>query len=503
MKSLAHLSILVCSLALVATATTLPSTASAAGFEVGENTPESTARGGTGVVNKSDPSAVYFNPALLGRTGSLELLLSSNFLTMDVEFQRDDFYAEPGGEPDRTFDPVTNQTGVFPAPFVTAAFDVGPDALSMGGGVWGPPAYGNPCYGTLDDGVCEPDREGAARGMAVETDMVVAYTGIGAGYTFDLDDDRTFNIGLTAALAYQTTDFAVVVEADAPSTPWRENPDREAFVRGQDLSGFAPTGILGVAYEDAPLRLAASYRPPIRWDVTGRADVDYPAYLDGQDPALSDDTMSLQTWQAGKLRLGWGLEWGEHPADADRPRWNLEFNTIWENWSLVEHFRIDLEGDIEARAFGSDGDYPTVVEFHPVYQRKGYQDTFSLRSGLSYGINSWLTAHAGGFLETPAQPNAYTSADFISWERYAASAGASLHLPYNLEFDIGYTYIHSPSRTVTNGEVYNPIPMSECRGPDFEADACEQPGEPPGNPQNEGQWRAHFQILSAGMTWRY
>ena len=485
----------------VATLTLLvPDTAHTAGFEVGENTAKSTARGGTGVVNTSDPSAIYFNPALLGRVDGSQVLLSSNFLTMDLNFERADLFVEPGDEPDQTFDPVTNQTGIFPAPFVTASFDLGPEEFSLAAGIYGPPAFGNPCYGDLDDGECVPQERGAARGMVVETDMVVIYPSVGASYTFDLDGDRELDIGLTASLAYQTSDFAVVAEATSPSTPWREDPNREAFIRGENLTGIAPTGILGIAYSEGPFRLAASYRPPISWDLTGRAEVDYPAYLDGLSPSLSDDTIRLQTNQAGSLRLGWGLEWGEHPADAQRPRWDLEINTIWENWSVVDHFRIDVEGDIQAQ-FGDQTE--TAVEFNPIYQRKGYQDTISLRTGLSYGVNTWMTAHGGGFLETAAQPVAYTSADFVSWERYAGSIGASFHLPHNLEFDIGYTYIHMPSRTVTNGEVYNPIPMSNCQGPDFQDSACEQPGQPPGNPQNEGDWRAHFQILSAGMTWQY
>ncbi len=483
------------SLGVVAT----PTTSYAAGFEVGENTPRSVARGGTGVVNTADPSAVYFNPALLGFARDNQLMITSNVLDLNVEFQRDDFYSEPGGDPDQTFGPVNNESGLFPAPFVAASFDLGPDEFSLGAGLFGPPAYGNPCYGEIEDGECQLDREHPMRGMAVETDMVVVYPSVGAAYQFDLGDDRRLDVGLTAMLAYQNTDFTVVADTDT-SPPWRENPDDEVFVQGRNLSGIAPTGVLGISFEDGPLRLGASYRPPIRWNLTGTADVGYPPAVEPLNPEMTDDTMHLETWHAGSLRLGWGLQWGEHPADSERPRWDLEFNTIWENWSVVDNFRIELDGNITP-AGGSEDD--ALTNFQPVYQRKGYQDTISLRTGLSYGVNSWLTAHGGGFLETAAQPIAYTSADFISWERYSAGGGASIHLPYNLELDLGYSFIYSPSRTVEQGEVYNPIPMSSCTGPDFQDDACEQSGTPPGNPQNEGQWSAHFHIFSAGVAWRY
>lgn len=492
----------VCAAAFAA-ALFVPTMGYGAGFEVGEHTPKATARGGTGAVNTTDPSAVYFNPALLSQAGDSQLLLSSNFLSMNVEFQRDDFH-RPFTDDPQSFETAENQTGIFPIPFITATFDLGPENLSLGAGAFSPSAYGNPCYGNVEDGECLPQRDLATRGMAVETDMIVAYLGAGAAYRFDLGEDRKLDLGLTAALAVQNSDFAVVADANLDrSPPWREDPDNEAFVRGEDLRGVAPTGILGIAYTDGPFRLGASFRPPIRWRLTGTADVEFSDFLQTLEMGLTDDTMHLDTWQAGSLRLGWGVVGGTHPADAERPRWDLEINAVWENWSLVDYFRLELDGDVQTPAFQTgDGDDASVT-LYPVYQRKGYQDTLSLRSGFSYGINSWLTGHMGAFLETAAQPLAYTSADFVSWERYAGSAGASFHIFDDLELDIGYTFIYSPSRTVTHGEVYNPIPMSACRGPDYEQDACEHRGTPPGNPQNAGQWDAHFQIFSAGLTWNY
>ncbi len=500
-RSLGITAIFMCGLLLF-----LPQEGSTAGFEVGENTARSVARGGTGVVNKSDPSAVYFNPALLPRARGTQVLLSSNFLTLDVEFQRNDLIFERGGEQRiTTFDPVQNQTGIFPAPFVTASFDVGPENLAIGAGIFGPPAYGNPCYGIREDGDCAPDPQSAARGMVTEADLIVAFLGVGAGYRFDLGEERALSLGLTGALGYMQTDFSVFVEANpAVSPPWEENPDQEAFVQAQNLTDFGPTAIAGISYSDGPLRLAASYRPPIRWSASGVVDVRFPEQMSGFGPELSDDRVSLETWHAGSLRLGAGLEGGSHPGGAERPRWDLEVNVIWENWSLVDFFRLELEGDIELRGLGQDeeGNYPTEI-LNPIYQVKGYQDAYSLRAGFSWGFTPWLTGHTGGFFETAAQSVAYTSADFISWERYSGSLGTTFHLPAGLDLDLAYAFIQSPNRTVRNGNVYNPIPMSQCQGPDFDSERCEVPGTPPGNPQNEGEWRSRFQIVSAGLTWHY
>lgn len=495
-------------LAIALVTTLSPGHSAAAGFEVGENTPRALARGGTGVVNTQDPSAVYFNPALLPRVKGHQILVSSNFLTLGVDFQRDDFVYEQGGRTfSQSFEAAQNQTKIFPAPFLAASFDVGPEDLALGVGLFGPPAFGNPCYGERESGECLPDAAGATRGMVTEADLLVAYLGVGAGYRFQLGEGRDLSLGLTAALAYMNTDFSVFVEANPGAPPpWTEDPDKEAFVQAKNLTDFAPTGIIGLAYTTGPMRLAASYRPPMKWKAKGDVEVDFPGPLLDIEPTLSSDTAFLETWHAGSLRVGWGLQGGQHPADPDLPRWDLEINGIWENWSVVDYFRLELEGDIELRGLDKDedGHYPAQT-LHPFYQAKGYRDAFSVRAGFSYGLTSWLSAHGGGFFETAAQPLEFTAADFISWDRYSGSLGATFHLPANLDLTLGYAFIHSPKREVApgTGRVFNPIPMSQCQGPEFEHQACQRPGTPPGNPQNEGTWRAQFQILSAGLTWQY
>lgn len=513
-------------LALLCSLSMISWDAQGAGFEVGENTARSLARGGTGVANRGDAAAVYFNPALLpGVTGN-QLLLSVNLFSLDLEFQRDDLvYLRGGSEVRRSFEPVRQQQGPFPAPFLTGSLDIGPDNLVVGFGIYGPPAFGNPCYGVESPSECRPEFENpgflsssgmqgrpettsGARGMITETDIVVAFVTGALGYEFDLQKDRRLSVGLTAGAAIMQTAFGVFVEANpSVSPPWEENPDQEAFVYAQELRDVKPTATLGLAFQEGPIRLGASYRPPIFWDTEGRVEVDFPTILTPFEPALTSENVSLQTYQAGQLRLGFGVQGGTHPANDGRPRWDLEVNGLWENWSLVEHFRIELEGDIELRGFEEDpetGEFPREPLF-PIYQAKGYQDAFSLRAGYSFGFLSWLTGHMGAFLETAAQPLPYTSLDFPSWERYSGSIGATFHLPAGLDLELGYAFIQMPDRRVRpgTGKVYNPIPMSRCQGPDYDSDSCQQRGTPPGNPQNEGHWSASFQIFSASLLWQY
>jgi long-chain fatty acid transport protein len=490
----AHLQAIVAFVAVVA----LPSVAWSAGFEIPENSTLSVARGGTGVVMKRDPSALYFNPALLPRTQGVEVLGDSNLVALDLDFQRDDLvYFQNDRRRSKSFAPVSNEAGPYPVPALALSWDFGLEDFAAGLGIFAPPAYGRRCYGRMQNGDCKVDRDGGARHMLIESSLLQAYGTLGAGYRFDFERGQ-LSVGASAMLAYQRNRFKLAINAEVPSPtrPWQENPDEEAIFEARELSSFNATGVLGVAYELDGFRLAASYRPPIAWESEGTATIDFPDDLEELQLGLSDDRVTLKTRQAGSLRFGWGYEHGQHPGRPDRPLFDVEVNGIWENWSAVERFEIVPAGDITSEALGDEG----IQDLRPIQQRKNYRDTFSLRLGGSWGALRWLTLHGGALLETAAQPEAYTNVDFVSWERYGASLGTSFHVSDWLDLKLAYMFMGSPSRDVENGEVYNPIPLSQCRGPDYQNDACQTPGTPPGNPQNEGQWSARFHVASAGVS---
>lgn len=479
--------------------------ARAAGFEVGENTTLSVARGGTGVVMKRDPSAMYFNPALLPRARGLQVLVDVNLLNLDLEMQRDPLVIERGSRTiTREFEPVGNASGVFPAPFLAVSWDAGVEDFALAAGIFGPSAYGGSCFGERKGDDCVAP-EGAARGMLIDSNLLEFYVGLGAGYQFALGGGR-LALGASALAAHQRANFSLAIEADTSiGSPWEEDPEREAIFRARDLTSWRPTAIVGAAWERDGMRLGLSYRPPIRWESTGRAEVDLPQALDDLEARLSDEAVTFATWQAGSLRFGWGHEGGEHPGRPGRARYDLEFNVVWEDWSRVNYFEVVPKGSIELPGF-ADPDTGAIPEvpLYPIYQPKQYADTFSLRMGSSYGVNPWLTVHGGASVETAAQSKRYTNVDFVSWERLMGGAGATVHLGSGLDIELAYAHIVSPDRQVQNGEVYNQIPLSQCAGPSYEhPEACDEPGTPPGNPQNNGQWSTSFQMGSVGLSWHY
>lgn len=477
----------------------LPDQAGAAGFEVGETTTLSLARGGTGVAGKRDPSALYFNPALLPRANGVQVLTDTHVVDFNLEFDRADLvYRKNRREQRKTFDKtVTNLKGPQPLPAAAVSWDFGMEDLTAAAGIFTPSAYGEKCYGRLEDGECKVDADGPARYLLVSSKLVEFYASAGVGYQIDLpDQDGTLSVGATGIYAYQDNDFTLVINSEpAPTSPYEEDPKNDAVFKARNLTGHNVLGIFGIAYENDGLRLGASYRPPISWNSEGTADVDFPESLANFNARLSDDAVTFRANQAGSLRLGFAYEDGQHPGFEDRPRYNIEVNGTWENWSAVDQFELEPAGDVESDAAGFSIDR--------IVQPWNWRDTFSLRVGGSWGAGSWLTLHGGGMLESAAQPAAYTHPAFPSWERYAGSLGASLHPWPWMDIKLAFMHIGSPDRSVDDGRINQIVPASSCKGPDYDDDACNPPGTPPGNPQNEGEWSVNYNIASLGLTFRF
>lgn len=473
--------------------------AQAGGFEIPENTTKSVARGGTGAVNKRDPSALYFNPALLPRARGLQVLLNVNLVKLNLEFQRDPLIRHPGTRLEKSiaFDPVTNESGFFPAPFFSLSYDFGIENFALGLGLFGPSGYGSRCYGELRDGECnvrikdENGADAAARYMMVGSDLIEVLGSLGAGYTFALGGGE-LSVGATGMLTYLDTNFILAVHG-IPGEEKLEDPANDAIFYGNSISDLAMTGTFGLAYDYQGWRAGVSYRLPISWEAEGTVSMT-PARSTGLGD-LTDDRLQLATNQAGTLRAGIGYEGGLHPGDPELPRYDIEFNMVWEDWSRLENFKIDPRGNLLLG--GAEIDLGTL------YQVKNYQDTFSFRLGGSYAINEWLSGHLGGYYETGAQPLEYTNVDFVSWDRFAGGLGVTFRLFDHLDLDLAYQHVFSPDRVVKNGQVHQQVPLADCKGPDYTGEFCTPKGTPPGNPQNNGTWSSSFQTASVGVTFYY
>lgn len=466
----------------------------AGGFEAADNTTKSVARGGIGAALKNDPSALYFNPALLAGVGGMQVMVNSNFSRLNLEFQRDPL--TENGET-TNFDPVSNDDGFFAAPMVAASYQIIPDEFAVGVALIGPSAYGQRCFGERVDGECTYEDTNAARHMMLAANIIELYATLGASYKLDTDFGD-FSFGSAFLMGYQNFSFDLVVHANPlTAEDGGENPRDESLFTARGLEDWKPSAIFGFAYGFEDFTLGLSYRLPFNWESTGSVDFTVPPALESfEEVRLTDDEITFETNQAGMLRLGLGYEhYGKNPK---RPVFDVGVDFLWENWSRVDNYVVRPKGNVEA--FLNENGNPIEYEVNDVYQAKGYEDTIAVRLGGGYNATDWLKIQAGGFYETAAQPEQYTSPDWVSWERISAGGGLTLRATDWFDIDLAYMHIFSPDRTVDDGQVYNPVVFSDCTGPDYQSEDCEEPGTPPGNPQNNGEWSSSFDFASIGVT---
>ena len=471
-----------------------PETARAGGFEVGENTTLGVATGGTGVALRDDAAAAYFNPAKLGLRRGFQLVLDANMLNMNLSFQRDPINPSSGQQ---TFDETTNQEGFFPVPFLALSYSPFED-FAVALAAYGPSSYGRRCYGKVNGSDCElSNPEEGARYMLVGSNLLQVYLALAAGYQLDLGGGK-LGVGASVMAVYQKNTFRTVINSGSAVSPpssgdWREGRDDGLFT-ARDVTDWRPNAQLGLSYEKDNMAFGVSYRLPIRWEGEGKAEIQFPESLATLMPELERDEMTFALRQAGVLRVGWGARGGTHPGFADRPRWSVEADVVWEDWSKTETFAVKTSDLLLAGR---------PIEIEDINQYKGWSDVFSLRMGASWAPASFATLHAGGSLETATQRSATTNVDFVGMERYGLGGGATVHATKWLDVTLAYQHIFTPGRTVTSGAVYPAMPTSKCTGPAFDHPNCEAPGKPPGNAQNEGRFEASYQLASLGLALRF
>ena len=479
---------------LAALALLLPAIVHAAGFEVGSNTALANARGGTGIASTTDPSATTFNPGRLAFARGLQVLIGSNAVDFNLRYQRNPL-VRPVDVVE--YDEVRNVSGPFPVPYLAASWDLGVENLAIGVSVSGPHAYGNRCYSELVEGECVTDFSNAARHMIVGTKLLQIYFLGTASYAFDLGPGK-LGVGLSGGPGWQNNQLTLVVDQINLNVgePYTENPDFQARFTGRKLQDIKPFLIGGLAWEgDNGLRAGAAYNIGMNWEGEGVLDLGLPDTVSGFASVTGDDLV-LKTKQAHRLTAGVGYAHGTHPGAEDKPLFDAELNFVWEDWSRVQSFEVRSESSV-------DFDGLAELPINPVLQPKGYQDTYAVRLGGSWGLAKYLTVHAGGFVETPAQKLELTNADFVSWLRYSGSTGVTVHAGSLLDITLSYAYIASPDREVTDGEVYSSVPLSTCVYPDYDQPSCMPSGTPPGNPQNEGSWHSHFHVAGLNVVGKF
>jgi long-chain fatty acid transport protein len=464
---------------------------SAAGFETEypDNGARALGRAGAFTARADDPTAVYYNPAgLAGLTGT-NLYVGANGLMLDQSFRPADREVAVGTRlVTLSYERVEQSVSFFPAPFLAGQFDF--DALpafDFAVAIYGPASNGHRRFDDQYAVARATDQNGqdasgriagnralhlVPNGMLVESELVQIFPTLAVAW-------QAPSLPLRVGLSLQNS----IVLAQLTQGSGGDHPG-QAVVEVADL--FAPTGVVGVHYAPHPrLEIGFSLRPPIAVEATGEARLKRyaPCLRDAAGGCDADPELSDRWPLEGELRL-YGADqrtedraltmrftnplWarlgvryvhrplpvdGEVTPDtlADPGLFDVELNYLFEADGMHRAYELDFAAAwVNLPAENGEG---TFIRMPDLEDRRNYQHTHALRLGGDYTLMPrHLVLRAGVAYETAVSPEAYTHIDFPSTAKLTGALGLGVLFEL-VDIDLGVSYTHFASRTVTDSGV--------------------------------------------------
>jgi long-subunit fatty acid transport protein len=455
-----------------------PRIALAGGFEIPDNGTEALGRGGAFVAKASDPTAIYHNPAGLGRQRGTRLLANANVSFQAFEFQRSGTY--PGNPSDPatpwagTPFPVSRETaGAFVSPFFALATDFGYfDRLTFAVGIYGPPVISDRTFELGIDG-----KPSASRYDYVQSRNRVRIPTASLG----LHVTEWLDVGVSGHLYLSDIDQTSVSYSDlgreaCPSPEYYRCDSRSTL----DANGTSVAATFGTVVRPAPfLAIGAMFRTPVNVRANGTVTPESPLALQGA------------TLQPGAAELAFQLPWtarlGARYIDlaGSFERFDLELDLVYEAWGVAQS-----RGPIlDVPDLGAFKNIRTLVVHR-------YDDTIGVRGGGAYNIDTGhgvLALRGGAYYDASATSDATTRLDFDTLAKIAGTLGAGFKLGA-FGIDVAYAGVTSLSRTVApgTGDV-RPVNGTK-NGRPIGAD------DQPLAAVNEGSYSGFTHILSLGLT---
>jgi long-chain fatty acid transport protein len=481
-----------------------PAGALAGGFEFPTNGTQALGRGGAFTARADDLVAVEYNPGGLLHIPGTVFYLGNNMTLYNMEFTR----VDPAGN---TFDPVSNQAGLFPfAPFVGASTDAGTEHWRFALAAYGPSAYGHTSFAedAIDSCMAMPgdtadqrkaqsacfEKNAPTRYMLTGTDILMAYYSLAVAY----GEKNTWGVGVTLSWVDLISGrFSLFVNAFNPDIGGgafvEERMDVQADLYFHDRVGVV--GTIGGWYKPVEsVELALSARlPPLNIDATGHTNLRFAdnaglgaqtfyqsgidtngldglvAYDEDGKPVGADIPTALQFTYPMTARAGVRYSHKVGEGDERRELFDVEFDTVWEGWSALDEFAVQLKGYMQNTVSGKPASGADKLPFNPINIPKNYQDTWSFRLGGQYAPARWVAVRTGAYYETAAIPDKYTNLDFASFDRIGVGMGASGTFN-GVTLSLAYSHAFQPERQVSvdTTEVYKQYPLlaTQPTGPD-------------------------------------
>jgi long-chain fatty acid transport protein len=474
----------------------------AGGFEHPTNGTRALGRGGAFTAMANDLTAMEYNPAGLLHNKGWHLMLSNNFTDFKLRFT-------PTTEAGR-INSIENDAGPFLlAPVFGVATDIVHPDVRLALGVYGPSAYGRSNYPVDWDRLDTEPGAFPHRYMLTETDiMMVNYTASVAWQPYDI-----WGIGLSLHLVHMMQGrIGMVTSGWMDDVQW--SPKNDSYdVRAQlDVGGaFSGAATLGTWVRPIDrLRIGASFR--VGFDEGGSNSIDasgtmklrfqgdfiqslyesgietgegiVPYSDSGKQVTDIPVTFSMKLPMVARL----GIQY-IHPFDDDEQLFDIEVDFIWEGWSALDKYGVDLSGYMQVTGEGVVK--AEKMQFQPVDVPKNFRDIWSIRLGGDVRITEWLQARAGGYYETGAVPVSYTNIDFASFDRFGVGAGLTFHYRW-FDLSFGYSHIFQMDRVVSVEDA-----MVHVQFPLLDQEPLDQ------HKVNAGKYETSFDIYSLSLEAKF
>jgi hypothetical protein len=246
-----------------------------------------------------------------------------------------------------------------------------------------------------------------------------------------------------------------------------------------------------------------SYRPQHKVHTEGEVELKLSEQLDNL-VTLNGQDAELDVYFPHVLRAGINYK---HIDPTGFELFDIEFDVVHERWSVVDKFEVDVDATVTDRTGLLTNFQLPVIEVPFQFQNT---TSFRLGSDLNFlrdrETGDGVTLRLGAFYETAASPEEYTQLLFTSFKRIGVAAGTSIEIG-QVAIDLGANFIHSPKRTVDNGEYQALTPLWVCNdvpegNASVQSDCDANPeGAEPGAPVNNGEYRVNYFVVSAGITY--
>ncbi|MDP8256576.1 MAG: outer membrane protein transport protein [Candidatus Alcyoniella australis] len=368
----------------------------ASGFYQPDIGAKAVGRGAAMAVRADDLTCIWHNPAGLTKIKGTNLYVSSKFDMYKIWYQR-----EPYGE----F--VTNRNPLDPIPFGALSTDFHLKHWTFAFGAYGPP------------GVTARYPEESLGGVSgtVETTTVAIYYTLAAGWQ-PLSWLRLGACGQLVSFG-KNDHYSVSLLGD-------KLPAYNVIANFVAKDDWNPGYMAGILIQPLPwLEFGGSYLPDYNLVLSGFIEAELPepyASFVGMD--VYKDDISVEITFPQQVRFGVRF--------IPLPKWDLEFDAVWIEWSKVEGYPVDLDKEELLADF-----------FMPCY----WKDTWSLRTGTQYDYSKNFSMRCGYFFDQGAVPEETTGLGGPDTDKHGACGGFTINY-WGFSLDFAYAHLFMAEREV-------------------------------------------------------